>query len=85
MNAPHTYLFGPLDQGCQCETCKRERLNEAAPALLNALHDMIEYSEPPERNCSCHTNPPCGDCVDYGGLRESIERAKAAIAKAGQS
>jgi hypothetical protein len=37
MNAPHTYLFGPPDQGCQCETCKRQRLNEAAPALAEAL------------------------------------------------
>ena len=28
----------------------------------------------PDRNCSCHISPPCGDCVTYGGLRDLDEQ-----------
>lgn len=51
--------------------------------LLNALEYILETTEPPPRkNCRCHINPPCSDCVDYGALREAIEYAQQAIAKA---
>ena len=33
----------------------------------------------PDRNCSCHLSPPCGDCVNYGGAREVIEQLELAI------
>jgi hypothetical protein len=51
--------------------------------LLTALIELVEMSEePPERNCSCHINPPCRDCVNYSGIREALECARKAIAKA---
>ena len=51
--------------------------------LLRALEQLLENTEiPPDRNCSCHISPPCGDCVDFSSIRGAIEDAKAAIAKA---
>lgn len=59
------------------------RLIAAAPDLMSALCEMLEMTdEPPERNCSCHINPPCGDCVDNSGLRSARKMARAALAKA---
>jgi hypothetical protein len=26
----------------------------------------------PERNCACHINPPCNDCVEYSSKREAL-------------
>lgn len=50
-------------------------------SLAAALERLLEVTDtPPERNCSCHLAPPCGDCTDWGGLREAIEEAKAALA-----
>lgn len=54
----------------------------AAPELLAALTFLMEVTEPPERNCSCHISPPCGWCVEYSQVAEAHEQAKAAIAKA---
>lgn len=34
----------------------------------DALDDLVP--EPPDRNCSCHINPPCSDCVDHSEVRE---------------
>lgn len=47
--------------------------------FAEALIDTLLYSvpTPPDPNCSCHTFPPCSDCVDHGGLRELIKDAKA--------
>lgn len=56
---------------------------EQNPALLGELLAATEYllevTEPPERDCRCHTNPPCGDCVEYGGLREAREVTSAIV------
>lgn len=52
--------------------------------LREALTVLLEWVEdPPPVNCSCHLDPPCSDCVDYGGLREALEAARAALQKAG--
>lgn len=59
------------------------RLIAAAPDLLSALHLVCEMIErPPERNCSCHISPPCGDCVAYEGAREAFDAVDRAISKA---
>lgn len=51
--------------------------------LLEALESLYSITEPaPEKNCSCHFFPPCGDCVDYSALRDAMESAEEAIAKA---
>ena len=46
---------------------------EKAEGLLEEWH---EYSDIPEKNCSCHINPPCGDCVAWGGIRYVDEATK---------
>lgn len=51
--------------------------NSDALAALEQLLDVIEY--PPERNCSCHVSPPCGDCVNHGALRNAIAEAEAVL------
>lgn len=43
--------------------------------LLEELVDFAE-SEIPSPSCSCHLSPPCNDCADFGGIRETIEVAK---------
>lgn len=48
--------------------------------MRDALQDLIDnYPYVPERNCSCHLSPPCNDCVDWSGSRESIRRARELI------
>lgn len=38
--------------------------------LESCIEDFLALTEPPDANCSCHINPPCGDCVEYGGIRD---------------
>lgn len=65
------------------ETAANALLIAAAPSLMFALELLLEnVEEPPERNCSCHISPPCSDCVDHSGLREALNFARLAIAKA---
>lgn len=52
----------------------------ATSGLVEALRGLMEVTEPPEANCSCHIAPPCSDCVDYAAVREAHEVARAAIA-----
>lgn len=44
--------------------------------LMAALEFLIDVQDVPEASCSCHTNPPCSDCVEYGSLREAVANAK---------
>jgi hypothetical protein len=37
----HTFVFGPLDQGCQCPECREDRLFDAAPVLATALGRLV--------------------------------------------
>ena len=58
---------------------------EAQEALLKeakmALDALMEVTEPPERNCSCHINSPCGWCVEYEMVAIEHKRASATLAK----
>ncbi len=41
------------------------------------LTDLVEVADiAPEPSCSCNSNPPCPDCVEWGGLRDVLRRAK---------
>jgi len=63
-----------------------KKLEQQRDELLAALVNLLNVSdEPPDSNCSCHISPPCNDCVDNGGMREVIQGARSAIAKAKQS
>lgn len=55
----------------------------AAPSLLGALERLLEVIDVPDANCSCHLAAPCGDCVEFGGLREAVSEARAVVVKAG--
>ena len=46
---------------------------EKAEGLLEGWY---ENSDIPEKNCSCDRNPPCGDCVAWGGIRDVDEDTK---------
>lgn len=63
----------------------RIRETESAVAELIAAASNLygECPTPPDRNCSCHISPPCGDCVDYSGLREALSDMRAALARIG--
>ncbi len=47
--------------------------------LQDATEGLLDAQNIPPKNCSCHLNPPCEDCVEYGGLREAVEVARAAL------
>ncbi len=54
---------------------KKER--NAALAIVSALVEEIpNVIEIPDRHCSCHTNPPCSDCHEWGHFRELMADAK---------
>jgi hypothetical protein len=52
-----------------------------AARLASNLEEVLDLMpEIPEPNCSCHTNPPCGDCTEWSGIRDAIPPAKQALA-----
>jgi len=58
-------------------TATKARLAEA----VEAVNFLMEMSEPPDRNYSCHVAPPCGWCEEYAGIAEAREYAAAFLAK----
>jgi len=44
--------------------------------LRELLWDWYNDVSIPDPNCSCHISPPCNNCVDYGGLRETAAHTK---------
>lgn len=49
-------------------------------ALESVLEVLDQYVPP--RDCHCHINPPCGDCVEWGLLREVRDAGRAALVEA---
>lgn len=45
------------------------------------INELLRFVYIPERNCSCHINPPCGDCIENGFIREACRTLDAAINK----
>lgn len=76
--------FGAWLQQAKRHEAEKAELEKQKSSLCGLMEDLLENMvQPPERNCSCHISPPCGDCVDWGGLREVIECCKSSIAKCG--
>lgn len=57
-----------------------QRLQLTHNNLAAAVQLLLdEVPAPPDPNCSCHLAPPCGDCVEWGGLRGAIADTRAAL------
>lgn len=50
--------------------------------LVRAAKYLTENVIVPDKRCNCIVNPPCSDCVEYGGLREAMELTSSAITAA---
>lgn len=55
--------------------------NNPKEELLSLIEDLSAELDPPEKDCSCHVSPPCGDCYTWGHQRDLKERAREIIAK----
>lgn len=62
------------------------RYSEVTPASHDSLSSVIVWAEEllsaidiPEKNCSCHISPPCGDCEQFWNLREITKHLQDAI------
>jgi hypothetical protein len=75
------YRFHDVDYGDRKEYVEKPAFDSAATALRE-LYEVVP--KPPPRNCSCHLNPPCNDCVEYDGLREVLSNMRATLDKLGE-
>lgn len=68
------FEFNPEDEDPHGE-CLHEikRLKAINSALVKLCEEAIESHYAPDPNCSCHISPPCSDCVEYGGIRETVK------------
>ena len=87
---------GTADLKCPCDCHRTEkdseieqlegelsRLRAINAELLAALDGLAEVADlAPEPHCSCHNAPPCGDCVEWGGLREALKDSRALLTRA---
>jgi hypothetical protein len=48
-------------------------LSGAVGELLLVVDDHVVV---PDRNCSCHLEPPCGDCETWSYARETLEKTR---------
>jgi hypothetical protein len=48
-----------------------ETLKLISSELSEALSNLV-----PERNCSCHLNPPCSQCVEFGQAFFALKQYK---------
>lgn len=49
-------------------------LRRKAVVLLECVETLKEHlPDIPDANCSCHRAAPCGDCVNWSGLREVMD------------
>lgn len=76
--APAVYHFAAED--ALPPASEYDELYRELASTRVAMRDLIElfesYVEVPEANCSCHLNPPCGDCVEWSFAREVLETAR---------
>jgi hypothetical protein len=66
----------PFVRFTEAQAIEQER--DALKARLALAEELLQgwsgEVDIPDRNCSCHISPPCGDCVTYGGLRDLDEQ-----------
>lgn len=62
---------------------KLEHADTRIRRLETCVEDFLELTEVPDANCSCHLAPPCGDCVEYGSIREVRALANALLKERG--
>ena len=62
---------------------KLEHADARIRRLEACIEDFLELTEVPDANCSCHLAPPCGDCVEYGSIREVRALANALLKERG--
>lgn len=66
--------LAPVVARAEKAEAEAERLTRLVAHMGETLERAEDYLPvPPERNCSCHLSPPCGDCVDFSDLRDLYE------------
>lgn len=68
-------LWRPSDDRAKYE-------NHMNSLMLEALKMVQDNISAPDSNCSCHISPPCHDCVENAGTRETMKVVGEAIALA---
>jgi hypothetical protein len=71
----------------ECSYSSRERCKKQLAAMRDALVETVEMLSTlhvPEKNCSCHINPPCYDCTENEALRRAIAIAQSALDEVGK-
>jgi hypothetical protein len=53
---------------------------DALKMVRDALEMRLGELYTPKPVCTCHIDPPCRDCVDYGSTREAIKWGNKALA-----
>ena len=82
-----THMTNEADALARAEAAEAERdalraeLAEAGSQLEAMIDAFEEYVALPDKNCSCHIAPPCGDCETYSFARETVSEARAFLAR----
>ena len=76
-----TEMAMAVNASLQADKARIAELEAECARLRAYAENMLNMSDgiAPERNCSCHIMPPCGDCVDWAGFREASTELKAAL------
>ena len=72
-----------IEQERDAIKAKLEHADTRIRRLETCVEDFLELTEVPDANCSCHLNPPCGDCVEYSGIRDVRKRANVLLKERG--
>ena len=62
---------------------KLEHADTRIRRLEACIEEFLDHTEVPDANCSCHLALPCGDCVEYGSIREVRALANALLKERG--
>ena len=52
------------------------RVRELEDRLRFLIENVQESLAIPDPACSCHVAPPCGDCVEWAGMRTALDDAR---------